>query len=48
MYTNYIEDNMEDIFISMENKISYKIPATVKKYIKNVIKNNMDKIKKHI
>ena len=48
MYTNYIEDNMEDIFISMENKISYKIPSTVKKYIKNIIKNNIDKIKKHI
>ena len=47
MYTNYIEDNIEDIFISMENKISYKIPATVKKYIKNIIKNNIDKIKKH-
>ena len=48
IYIKYLENNMEDIFRSIENKINNEFPLIIKNYITKILKQHFTNIKKHI
>ena len=44
-YIDYIENNLEDIFMNIENKINKKLPLKIKNYIINILNHHFSSIK---